>query len=246
MLDRKIIDAIANLAAHSAIARYMWNNRGPAPVGYIKGLAATYGLMLQKLMAGAPEALAMVRVVNDGIDVFDHYQTQLHAAGLITVGATAVERMRALFVILLGLGMRESSGGWDIGQDASAPENRTEERAEAGCWQQSWDSRSASRFIPMLLHANEPTRIDPLFFEQVHPRPGAWKNYGDPNSNGVLFQYDCKHFPSFAAQCAALCLRTDCEHFGPINTHKAECRPEAVELFKQVEALVLPATEAMA
>ena len=149
MLDQKTINDIVDRAAASDLARVNWSGRGRAPIGYIKGMAVTYGEVLRKLMAGDSAALAMVRVVDGQHDVFDHYEDKFRAAGLVTDGASDVDRLLALWVVLTGLGMRESSGGVDIGRDESAS-NVTAETAEAGAWQQSWGSRRASLEIEKL------------------------------------------------------------------------------------------------
>ena len=52
--------------------------------------------------------------------------------------------------LLLGLGMRESSGNYSEGRDMSAS-NVTGDTAEAGLFQQSWNSHSASPHIAQLL-----------------------------------------------------------------------------------------------
>jgi uncharacterized protein (TIGR02594 family) len=239
MLDQKTIDAICDLAAKSELAQYKWSGRGRAPIGYIKGLACTYALVLKKLQAKDSAALAMVRIVDDGRDVFDHYEDKLSAARIITEGASDVDRLRALWIILTGLGMRESSGGVDIGRDSSA-NNVTADTAEAGIWQQSWGSRRTSPEIEKLFHSSQllsgPGRIDFIFSEGVKTRPGAFENYGD--GDGEAFQKYCKNYPTFAAQCAAIGLRTLYTEWGPIIRREAEIVAAADNLFRQVQALI--------
>lgn len=236
MLSQKQINDIVDHAAVSDLARYTWSN-GRAPIGYVKGMALVFGLCLQKLMARDSAALAMVRVVEDGHDVFDHYEDKLKAAGLVTDGASDVDRLRALFVILTGLGMCESSGGSDIGRDISA-NNVTAATAEAGPWQQSWGSRRASPEIEKLFRSPESKSQSflEIFREGVKLRPGALENFGD--GDGEAFQAMCKMNPAFAAQVAAIGLRTLYNEWGPIIRREADLRPEADALFKQVQTLV--------
>ena len=238
MLDQKTINELCDHAAVSELARYKWPRRGVAPIGYVKGMACTYALCLQKLAARDSAALAMVRVVDDAgaRDVFDHYAGKLKLAGIETEDATDIERLRALFVILMGLGMRESSGGVDIGRDSSAS-NTTAETAEAGLFQQSWDSRKASPEIEKLAGRNNSVEnFAAIFREGVELRAGALENYGD--GDGRKFQELCKGNPAFAAQVAAIGLRTLCTHWGPIVRREVELSGQAVALFKQVEKLV--------
>ncbi len=213
MLDQKTIDKIVTLAAASGLARVNWSGRGRAPIGYIKGMAVIFGK-----------------------DVFDNYENQLRAIGMVTDGGSEVDRLRALFVVLTGLGMRESSGRYCEGRDRSAS-NTTAETAEAGAWQMSWDGRRASPEIAKLLHepANKQTFLD-IFREGVQPREGDLNNYGD--GDGLAFQAMCKLSPAFAAQTAAIGLRTLYTHWGPIIRHEVDVRPEANVLFQQVQDIV--------
>ncbi len=235
MLDQKTINDIIDRAAASDLARVNWSGRGRAPIGYIKGMAVTYGEVLRKLMAGDSAALAMVRVVDGQHDVFDHYEDKFRAAGLVTDGASDVDRLLALWVVLTGLGMRESSGGVDIGRDESAS-NVTAETAEAGAWQQSWGSRRASLEIEKLFRTYQHGAIDGIFSEGVKLRSGALVDFGD--GPGAGFQAMLKGSPCMAAQCAAIGLRTLYIEWGPIIRREAELRPEAIALFKQVQAIV--------
>lgn len=240
MLNQSTIDKIVALAGSSDLARYNWSGRGRAPVGFVQGMAVVYGLCLQKLMSRDSAALAMVRRVDVGHDVFDHYEPDLRAINVVTDGAPDLDRLRALFIILIGLGMRESSGGDDIGQDASAPENRTAEKAEAGLFQSSWNLRSTNPteirklFDYYSAHPNE--GFADIFRAGTHPRPGAMKNYGD--GDGAKFQELSKTCPAFAVQVAAIGARTLYTHWGPLIHEAAQVRPEAVALLKQVQVIV--------
>ena len=60
------------------------------------------------------------------------------------------DTLRHLFVLLTGLDMRESSGRCCEGRDLSAS-NTTADTAEAGLFQQSWNSRFASPELPKLV-----------------------------------------------------------------------------------------------
>lgn len=239
-LDQRTIDAIASAAAASDLARYTWGGRGRAPLGYVQGVAIVFGQVLRRLAAGDSVARAMVRVVNGPGDVFDHYQSILVAAGMPTRGAPDIDRLRALFVILTGLGIRESSGGDDIGRDVSA-NNVTADTAEGGTWQQSWDSRGASPELPKLFAAcvgTEPDAVDAIFKRGTSPKPSAFQNFGDPDSDGYKFQALVKARPSIAALFAVVAMRTLRGHWGPLNHHEVEVAPAADALFRQVQEIV--------
>lgn len=234
-LDPRTIDTITTLAAGSDVARYSWKDRGRAPIGYTKGMAVTYGVALRRLLARDPVAIAMVRVVEDGLDVFDDYNFN-------TLGAPDLDRLRALWVVLLGLGMRESSGNCFEGRDMSAS-NTSADSAEAGLFQTSWDlytlHKSAVPELPGLLNAYASEKWDGfknIFQEGV--RGSMTPNTGE--GQGALFQLTCKNSPAFAAESAAIGLRTVRNHWGPIIRHEVEIRPEAEALFRAVESIILP------
>lgn len=242
MLNQATIDKIVAAAKTSDLARFSWTGRGPAPIGYIEGMALVYGLCVQKLMSRDSAALAMVRVVDgkDEHDVFDHYEPDLRAIKVVTDGAPDLDRLRALFLVLTGLAMRESSGGDDIGQDAGAPENRTAEKAEAGLFQSSWNLRAANpteiRKLFDYYSAHPDEGFADIFRTGTHPRPGAMRNYGD--GDGAKFQELSKTCPAFAVQTAAVGARTLYTHWGPLIHEAAQVRPEADKLFKQVQVIV--------
>lgn len=239
VLDPATINKIAAAAKASELAQWNWGGRGHAPTGFIQGMAVSYAQALQHLAASDSISQAMVRVVDSPTehDVFDQYEETFATLGM-TFEAPDIDRLRLLWVVLTGLAMRESSGGQDIGRDQSAS-NVSADTAEAGTWQQSWDSRVASPELPKLLEAyrgTQPDAVDAIFKQGITLRPGALESFGD--GDGRTFQDLAKARPSFAVQCAAIGLRTLCTHWGPIIRREAEIVPAADALFKQVQTIV--------
>ncbi len=236
-LTQQAINAIVALAASSDLAKYSWPGRGRAPIGYTKGMAVCFGQTYAKLLAGDSAARAMVAVVDGPYDVFDHYDQQFADIRMETDGASDADRLRALFVILTGLGMRESSGRYCEGRDRSAS-NTTADTAEAGLFQQSWDSRRANPEIEKMFrsYSKDSRGFLDIFKEGVLVKPGDLDNYG--SGDGREFQFLCKLCPEFAVEVAAIGLRTLYTHWGPIVRHEAELVPAANALFKQVQAIV--------
>ena len=141
---------ITQLAGSSDIARYSWQDRGVAPAGYIKGMALVYARVYNKLKTGDAAALEMAKAKTadpDG-DALTWYDDIFAAAGMSNDTA-GVDTLRNLFVLLIGLGMRESSGRYCEGRDRSA-QNTTAETAEAGLFQASFNARNASPLLPTL------------------------------------------------------------------------------------------------
>ena len=221
------IDQIVSLARNSALARHSWSGRGMAPIGYINGLAVTFARVYLKLKAGDSTALAMTAPLGG-----------TSSDALAWYGAAAGDRsttLRRLFALLYGLGMRESSGNCFEGRDRSAS-NVTADTAEAGLFQQSWNSRGASPELPKLFEAYSanPDGFLSIFREGLSGSASSNEGSGD----GAAFQALCKSCPAFAVEAAAVGLRTIRKHWGPINRREAEIRPEAETLLLQVQKVI--------
>ena len=151
---------------------------------------------------------------------------------------SGIDTLRHLFVLMIGLGMRESSGRYCEGRDRSAS-NTSADSAEAGLFQMSWDAHGASRQIPRLLdeyQANGGGGYREIFCEGVTPHRGDLDNCG--SGTGLRFQQLCKDCPGFAVETAAVGLRNLRTHWGPINRREAELRTEADDMLQQVQRLV--------
>lgn len=232
------LDPIIQIASRSAITTYNWPERGIAPLGYTKGMALVFARVYCKLREGAAYAVEMAaaNTGNSSKDALAHYSQQFHELGMDNE-ASSVDTLRHLFVLLLGLGMRESSGRWCEGRDRSA-DNTTSETAEAGLFQTSWNARSANRLLPQLFNDYRaiPDGFLDVFKEGVQVGPHDLENFG--SGDGEEFQHLSKECPAFAAEFAAIGLRNIRTHWGPINTHAAELRPEADRMFLRIQQAV--------
>jgi hypothetical protein len=232
------LQPLLELAQASAIATHHWADRGVAPRGYIKGMALVYARVYCHCQAGEAAALDMARAAtaNGTTDALAHYAPQFAQLGMSN-DTDGVDTLRHLFVLLLGLGMRESSGRWCEGRDMSAA-NTSADTAEAGLFQTSWNAHSASPLLSELFvrYRANPDGFRSVFEEGVHCSPGSLQNHG--SGDGLAFQQLSKDCPAFAAEFAAVGLRHLRRHWGPINTHTAELRPEADQLFLAVQQVV--------
>src|SRR5256885_14847843 len=105
------IEQITHIAATSELAHFNWKNRGVAPIGYIKGMALVYARVFCKLGAGdaAVTEMAKANTGDEGHDAVVFYNQKFADLGMDN-GIAGVDTLRHLFVLLTGLGMRESSG----------------------------------------------------------------------------------------------------------------------------------------
>ncbi len=231
-------EKIIQLAATSEIAQYDWDDRGVAPRGYIKGMALVFGRIYCKLKAWDAAALEMAKANtgNNTKDALAHYAQEFQNAGM-DIDSAGVDTLRHLFVLLIGLGIRESSGEHCVGRDESA-DNTTAETAEAGLFQTSYNARSASPLMPKLFqqYLANPSGFVEIFKEGVTCPDEDWANFGD--GDGEEFQRLSKSCPAFAAEFAAVGLRNIRKHWGPINRKEVEIRSECDSLLIQVQNII--------
>jgi hypothetical protein len=239
LIQADAIARIAHLASASAIASYNWRNRGEAPAGYIKGMAVSYAKIYHDLGNNDPNAVEMAKAATADAskDALKHYEDVFKQAGMDNT-KDGVDTLRHLFVLMLGLGMRESSGEHCAGRDRSA-HNTTAETAEAGLFQTSFNARHASPLLFKLFKdftANPtPSYVD-VFKEGVRCKDANLENFGE--GDGRDFQKLSKDCPFFATAFAAIGLRNIRKHWGPINRREAEIKPDADEMLKDVQKLV--------
>ena len=87
------------------------------------------------------------------------------------------DTLRHLFTLMIGLGMRESSGNYCTGTD----DNYTADTAEAGLFQTSYNARSASQLLSDLFadyKANPQSPFLSVFQEEADCKPSDAENYG--------------------------------------------------------------------
>ncbi len=228
---------ITALANNSDILNYSWNDRGVAPRGYIRGMAVMFGRVYCKMNAGrdAASEMATADSGDDSIDGLTWYAAEFNQLGMDN-SVAGVDVLRHLFVLLTGLGMRESSGKYCEGRDTSA-NNTGADTAEAGLFQVSHNSIGAHFLLGALFDQYKgSTDFRDIFEEGVTCGSDSWKNWGTGEGND--FQDLTKKCPAFAVEYAALALRKIRRHWGPINNKTAELKPECDDLFKSVCAFI--------
>lgn len=233
-----IIDKISDAARGSPVVQIDWPDRGRAPLGYVEGMALVFGRLCCKLSAddAAVAEMAKAATADASVDALAHYAQQYAALGMNN-STDGVDTLRHLLVLMIGLGMRESSGRHCEGRDMSA-ENDSAETAEAGLFQTSWNARTAHEsLVPIFVaYRGNPSGFVETFKKGVSCSETSWKNWGE--GDGFEFQQLSKKSPAFAVEFAAVGLRWRRRHWGPINTKAAELRRECDDLMREVQAIV--------
>ncbi|HEY5779024.1 MAG TPA: SH3 domain-containing protein [Terrimicrobiaceae bacterium] len=231
-------DEISKIASTSAIAHYKWKDRGVAPLGYTNGMALVFASVYCKLKAGDPAAMEISKADtgNRNVDALAWYAQEFRRAGMDNEGS-GVSTLRHVFVLLFGLGMRESSGRYCEGRDRSA-RNTTAASAEAGLFQTSYNATRAHPRLQQIFEqylANPSDFVD-VFKKGVRCTASDLENFG--SGRGKEFQRLSKECPAFATEFAALGLRVIRAHWGPITRREVEIRPECNTMLLEVQHAV--------
>lgn len=236
------VDQIKTLASTSSCASYSWANRGRAPAGYTKGMALSFarGLCRKISAENNPTGLATILTAARSSvatkDALTHYLTSFQALPIDT-SVAGTEPLRALYVLGIGLGMRESSGVYCEGWDRSAGSSRPSSAGEAGLFQSSYDSIGASVELSKLYteYKAHPERCMLDVFRQG-ASCSSMSNLG--TGAGADYQSFNKSCPAFAAEYAMVMLRILRSHYGPINRKEAQVVPACNNLLKNVQDLI--------
>ena len=173
---------------------------------------------------------------NDPKDALAWYSKEFTAAGMSNA-ASGADTLRHLFVLLVGLGMRESSGRYCEGRDRSA-HNVTADTAEAGLFQSSFNTCSTDPLLRAIFdrYAAKPSGFVAYFSEGVTCKAADWENYG--TGDGEQFQSLTKSCPAFGAEFAALGVRKNRPGWGTINGRTVEIRSDCDTMLMAVQQLV--------
>ena len=150
-------------------------------------------------------------------DALKYLANELKAAGVPV--KSALDRLRATFVCLYGLGMRESSGKHCEGTDVSASggASRPSDEIEAGLFQTSWNAHNAHDamdevFDRYVEEAGETGFVE-VFREGVSCSSSSWRVYG--SGDGRKYQDMSKACPAFHVEFTAIGLAGSARALGP-------------------------------
>jgi uncharacterized protein (TIGR02594 family) len=247
-LDKRVAQGSEGLTAESSaeiialvqaapLNDYAWKDRGRAPSGYLSGMALSFAVAVLDFRNANPMADLLARPAG-GVDsdALRWYEAEFRKLGMDN-SLAGVHVIRHLWTLLIGLGMRESSGRYFVGKDASAA-NTSAETCEAGLFQTSWNISNASPEIAKLLAAYwaDPNGFLAVFQEGLTPTAGHLAVYG--TGKGASYQFLAKYCPLFACMTTAVGLRLARKHWGPINRKEVELLKEADTLLTMVQEIV--------
>jgi hypothetical protein len=235
------ISTICGIAGKSPIASYYWQDRGKAPIGYTQGMALAFAQTYRKLNQGHPAAIDMAKArTSSDKDALNVYRSNFDNFGMSNETSGA-DTLRHLYALMLGHGMRESSGRHCEGRDLSAS-NVQSDTAEAGLFQTSYNAHAASdpEFNNLMDEYSNPANKAACYLSQfddnVSCSSDEWACYG--SGNGYEFQELCKSCPAFAVESCGLTLRNLANHYGPIIRKETELRKDADVMLREVQAYI--------
>lgn len=231
-LPKELVDQIWTMAQTSEIADFAWPSRGVPPPGYIAGMALCFAYAMNDVKTFDHTTGPLG---SSSKDALAWYQNELTSKGCLI--GTPYDRLRSLFVLMMGLGPRESSGKYCEGRDMSAS-NVQSDTCEAGLFQTSWNIRSFSTAISPLLPAfwKNPNGFLHEFKEGISPTANNLNSYG--SGDGVCYQFLSRFAPLFHVMVTAVGLRVAKSHWGPVERREVTIKKEADDLLKQVQELI--------
>jgi hypothetical protein len=235
-IDDNLMLDIDRLVVASGLDDYEWSDRGTSCPGYISGMAMSFAVAMQMFETDKASAQKMASPLGDSSkDAMAWYKDQFAEEGMSN--GTPRDRIRHLFVLLIGLGMRESSGKYCEGRDMSAS-NTSSDTCEAGLFQSSWNFHNSSTYIEEFFHEYwaDPNGFLDVFNDGISPTSNNLNCYG--SGDGAAYQWLAKFCPAFAVMSTAIGLRVLKDHWGPIKRHEAEIVPEVDELLEKIQELI--------
>jgi hypothetical protein len=207
---------IEALARNATCTRYDWRDRGPAKPAYMIGMALAFGRAVcqtdrsNNQIASAAQAKAGTAAGKaDALTWYEDKFSALHMSN----NTAGLDTLRHSYLLLLGLGMRESSGKYCEGRDLSASFTSAD-TAEAGLFQASWGANTKQKALKALYDEYAAGHRDCLreaFTEGIHCSASSAKNWGDPQEQGYKWQELTKSCPAFAVDYATVLIRVSGE-----------------------------------
>lgn len=221
----------------SKCAAYRWKDRGTAKKSYFRGLGLTYAKAFCSPSSVVSNSRGLPESKYDVSDVLSWYNSNYRKIGM-TNDVSGLETQRHVWTLLIGLGMRESSGRYCVGRDMSANFN-TSDSAEAGLFQSSWGARKRDPSMTELFNKYMKDKSGcfyEVFKEGYSCSSSDLKNWG--SGDGFQFQKLSKECPAFSAEYAAILTRKSGGtkgEYGPLRQKKAELNKDCDDMLQAIE-----------
>ncbi len=232
---------LLDIADNSECSNVYWKDRGHAPKGYTAGVALVFANAVCNQKREDISIVSKAKTTDLKHDALAWYDSIFSSLGMNN-NVDGVDVLRHAYTLLLGLGMRESSGKHCCGRDTTAT-NVTADTAEAGLFQTSYNSHNFGVALDHLFTSWQETsktnyqkcQYD-IFSKNVTCSAKNWQNYG--SGNGEKFQELTKKCPAFAVEYTAVMLRLSGGskgHYGPLRRKEAQVLQKCDAMFKEIQ-----------
>jgi hypothetical protein len=244
-----VVSELQKIASKSKCISYKWKERGLAPSSYTKGMGLVYARALcNRNSEDVKIASAPVDLSKKEKDALAAYVEEFKNTGMHN--DTPVNILRHNYVLLIGLGMMESSGKYCEGRDVSQCFVKAES-AEAGLFQTSYGAHTA--ILSYLNKQYEDNKRGCLTEEfggsKISCKIRKSHNLRCPSATsdvagtgpGAEWQKMTKACPAFAAEYAAVVLRKNGGlkgEFNPIRKRQAELLPECDTMLEKIQNFI--------
>lgn len=218
------------------------------PKGFSKGMALLFAEDYARLKSSHPTVVALSRAAsvenpNDGLQCFRESFLQIG----LDVAAGGVPTLRALYVLLYELGIRETDGRFYLGLD-TGPNKPNEpidaETTEAGLFSSSWNASYGNSLARAIYDTYKPrgegagAAYVSVFREGLRV-PSHRREDDIGTGEGNTFQRLTKANPRFATEFAAAVTRqSGYENYFYIQFGLMEIAKESISLLHDIERIV--------
>lgn len=213
-----------------------------APAAYIRGVSLVFARAACDLARDDVRIVSAARTDAERTDALAWYEPQFRVLGMSN-DQPGADTLRHAYALLIGLGMRESSGRYCVGRDKSARFD-TADSAEAGLFQTSWGAHQTSKAVlePMYARYASDQRgcMLEVFKQGASCHPWDARTWGE--GTGAEWQKLTKACPAFATEYAAVLLRTTGGakgEFGPIRRREATVTKACDAMLSEIQDYVV-------
>jgi hypothetical protein len=215
------------VSSHKSCSNYSWKNRGKAPLSYMNGMS----LMYAKQVCNKGTGFIKTHKVSGKNTLNRPYEDGLAYYGI------AGNQLNT-YTFLIGLGMRESSGKYCVGRDRSQNFTKSD-NAEAGLFQMAYVARVFNKELAPLYEKYKSGELSCELntFNQSSIKCTTYDASIFGSGEGAKWQRLMKTCPAASAQWAAILIRSQLRHFGPIKRREVEFKTQCRDMLREVEAV---------
>ena len=215
---------------------------------YVRGVAIVFARAACQPNRDDVKVFSAARSDAPRTDALSWYAPQF-AALMMPNDRAGADTLRHTYALLLGLGVRESSGRYCVGRDSTADFSGPDS-AEAGLFQTSWGVHTSSSVLePMFRRYSADQRGCLLEIFKPGARCSRWDARTWGRGTGAAWQELTKACPAFATEYAAVVLRSSggsWGEFGPIRSKAAQLTKACDGMLSKVQAYLAANPQACA